>query len=194
MRSLVILLLLSCSVFCNAQNSFKQEKEDRIKKVNFPKNAIELLEQYLPKKVRKVKYYKEQDSVKISYETKLKHKGTRYSIEFSEKGILEDIEVTIKAKNIKPKTLELIKKHMYNRYASFRFKKIQRQYTPTNTSPQKVFKNAFSNDTESDFSYEIIAEVREGKKRYFIEITFTKDGEFNLVRTIIRSSYDHILY
>jgi len=194
MRYFFTLFVLCFSLCCSAQNSFKNEKEKRIKKDDFPKNAIELLENTLPKNSKKIKYYKEQDSLKSSYETKLKYKGKKYSIEFSKKGVLEDVEVTIKAKKLPPKTLEMIKKHMYNAYASFRFKKIQRQYQNNNSKPKKVIKKAFSGDTKGSFSYEIIAEVKKKKKRYFIEITFTKAGDFKSVRTVIPSSYDHILY
>lgn len=194
MRILLTILLVTCSFFCGAQNSFKYEKEERIKKGEFPQNALELLQNNLPEKVKKIKYYKEQDSTKASFETKLKYKRNKYSIEFSKDGVLEDVEITIKTKSIPSKTLERITTYMQNNYTSFRFKKIQQQYENKNTTPEKTLKNAFSRDKESPFSYEIIAEVKQDKKRHFIEITFTKDGEFTQVRTIIQSSYDHILY
>lgn len=195
MKHIYILLFACCSLFCTAQNSFKNEKEQRIKKADFPKNALEILDQALPKKIKKVKYYKEQDSVKLSYEIKLKHNSKKYSIEFSKKGVLEDVEVTIKPKSIKPKTLEKIKKHLYNTYSSFRFKKIQRQYRNTqNDTATDVVKDAFSNDKKRSYHYEIVAEVKTKKKRYFIEITFSETGDFESVRTIIKGSYDHILY
>jgi len=195
MNYFYILLFLSFSLCCTAQKSNKYEKEERIEKKAFPKNALDFLDKTLPKEIKKVKYYKEQDSVKISYETKLKYKKRKYSVEFSKKGILEDVEVTVKQKHIPTRTLEMIKKHLYNNYSAFRIKKIQRQYNNTTTiDASTVMKNAFSNDRKSSYLYEIIAEVKTKKKRYFIEITFTKDGDFKLVRTVIPSSYDHILY
>ncbi|MEM6684600.1 MAG: hypothetical protein AAF617_02300 [Bacteroidota bacterium] len=191
----ILFVLLSISLCCSAQKSFKYERETRIEKKAFPQNALELLEKSLPKKVRKVKYYKEQDSLKISYETKLKFEKRKYSIEFSDEGLLEDVEVTIKQKHITPKTLQKITNYFNANYNSFRIKKIQRQYNNTATkTPGNVLKNAFSNALDVLYSYEIIAEVKADKKRYFIEITFTKDGDFTMVRTIIQSSYDHILY
>ncbi|MCH2192550.1 hypothetical protein [Kordia sp.] len=195
MRYFCLLLFLGFSLCCSAQKTYKHEKEERIEKKVFPQNALHLLEETLPKKIKKAKYYKEQDSSKISYETKLKYKGRKYSVEFSQKGILEDVEVTVKQKHIPPKTLEKIKKHLYNNYSAFRFIKIQRQYNNSNTiDAETVIKNAFSNDRKSPYLYEIIVEVKTKKKRYFIEITFTKDGDFKMERTIIQSSYDHILY
>lgn len=186
MKRLFFTLLVVCfSLCCNAQNSFKNENEKRIKKANFPKNALELLENSLPKRVEEVQYYKEQDSVKLSYETRLKYKGKEYSIEFSQNGVLEVAKVTIKAKSIKPRTLETIKKYLYTNYSSFRLKKIQRQYQHKKPNPEKIIKDAFSGDMKSSFSYEIIVAVKKGKKHYSIEITFTKDGDFESVRTII---------
>ncbi len=195
MKYYVACLFLMLSLCCTAQQSYKYEKEARIEKKLFPKNALDLLEKTLPKKVKKVKYYKERDSVKVSYETKLKYEKQKYSIEFSEKGALEDVEVTIKKKHIPTETLKKIESYLKNNYRSFRFKKIQRQYNNSSTIDAKsVIQNAFSNNLNSSFFYEIIAEVKTEKKRYFIEITFTKEGDFTLVRTIIQSSYDHILY
>ncbi|MEM6720781.1 MAG: hypothetical protein AAF611_15735 [Bacteroidota bacterium] len=195
MKHWTLVLFLGFSLCCMAQKSFKHEKESRIEQKAFPQKALELLENTLPKNVKKLKYYKEQDSLKSSYETKLKFKKQKYSIEFSEEGILEDVEVTIKKKQIPPKTLKKIENHLGKNYISFRIKKIQRQYSNTAaTEAENVIKKAFSGDLNTSFSYEIIAEVKEKKKRYFIEITFTKDGDFTMVRTIIQSSYDHILY
>ncbi|AXG68433.1 hypothetical protein KORDIASMS9_00648 [Kordia sp. SMS9] len=195
MKYYVVLLFLTFSLCGNAQQSYKYEKEARIEKKAFPKNALALLEKTLPEKVKKVKFYKESDSVKVSYETKLKFKKRKYSIEFSEEGVLEDVEVTIKKKHIPPKTLEKFEQYLNNNYRSFRFKKIQRQYNnSTEIDAESVVENAFSNDLNSAFLYEIVAEVKTAKKRYFIEITFTKDGDVTLARTIIQSSYDHILY
>ncbi|PTX59297.1 hypothetical protein C8N46_110134 [Kordia periserrulae] len=195
MRNLALLLFLTFSGYCTAQQSYKYEKEERIEKKVFPQKGLDLLDKTLPEKVKNVKYYKERDSVKISYESKLKFKRKYYSIEFTEKGLLEDVEVTIKKKQIPEETREKIENYMRNAYDSYRIKKIQRQYNNTNTIDAKqVIQNAFSNDLNSEHFYEIIAEVKTKKERYFIEITFTKDGDFTLVRTIIQSSYDHILY
>ena len=195
MKNVVLLLFLTFSVCCTAQQSYKYEKEERIEKKMFPQKGLDLLNKTLPEKVRKVKYYKERDSVKISYETKLKFKRQYYSIEFDEKGVLEDVEVKIKKKQIPAETREKIENYMRDAYDSYRIKKIQRQYNNTNSiDAEKVLQNAFSNDVNSNHFYEIIAEVKTKKQRYFIEITFAKDGDFTLVRTIIQSSYDHILY
>lgn len=189
----LILLVLSCFL-CHAQEQYKHEKEARVSQSNFPIAAIQFIKNTVPKKAKKVKYYKETDSTKISYEVKFKYKRKKYSVEFNINGILEDVEVIIKQKHIPVKTLEIIKKHLYTDYTSFRIKKIQRQYrnTFTNNNP-KTLQDAFS-ESEPVFFYEIIAEVKHGKKRSFIEITFDHQGNFQNSRTIIQSSYDHILY
>jgi hypothetical protein len=179
MRHVYLLVFLCCSLLCTAQNSFKNKKEEQIKKVDFPKNALELLDKTLPKEIKKVTYYKEQDSVNSSYKIKLAYKDQKYSIAFSKEGNLENVVVTIQQKHIPPKTLEKIKKHFYNTYSSFRIKKIQRQYRNTkNDTADNVIKDAFSNDEKRSYHYEIIAEVKTKKKRYFIEITFTTAGDF----------------
>lgn len=178
MKYFYLLLFLSFSLCCTAQKSNKHEKEERIEKKLFPQNALDLLDQTLPEKVKEVTFYKEQDSVKINYKATLKYNKQEYSIRFSKKGILEDVEVTIKQKYIPPKTLEMIKKYLYNTYSTFRIKKIQRHYTNTITiDASTVMRNAFLNDQENSYLYKVITEVKTKKERYFIEVTFTKDGD-----------------
>ncbi|WP_046743057.1 hypothetical protein [Kordia zhangzhouensis] len=195
MKYICWIFFLGMTLPITAQNSYKHEKEERIEAKMFPKKALELLQHTLPEKTKKVKYYKEQDSLKISYEIKLKFKGDSFSIEFDKDGTLEDVEVIIKKREISTETYDKIKSYLNNQYDSFRIKKIQRQYRNTSQiADKKVIEDAFQEHIGNPFLYEIIAEVKKAKKRYFIEITFSKHGDFQLVRTIIGSSYDHILY
>jgi hypothetical protein len=77
MRHIILLLFLGISLCCTAQKSYKYEKESRIQKEKFPQNALQFLEQQLPKKVKKVKYYKEQDSLKKKLRDKTKVQETK---------------------------------------------------------------------------------------------------------------------
>lgn len=185
MRYVCLVLFLCGSLLCTAQDSYKYKKEERIERKAFPKNALDLLDQTLPKKIKEVRYYKEQNSLKVSYEVKLKYNDQKYNLKFSEKGVLKNAGVTIKQKHITPRTLENIKKYLYNTYASFRIKEIQRQYRNTkNDTANDVIKGAFLNDKKRSYHYEIITEGKTKKKRYFIEITFTKNGDFELEKIL----------
>ena len=181
MKYFCVFLFLSFSLCCIAQKSNKHEKKEHIEKKLFPQNALELLNNTLPEKVKEVTFYKEQDSIKISYKTTLKYNKHKYSITFNKKGILKDIEVTVKQKCIPPKTLEKIKKHLYNKYSPFRIKKVQRQYNNMSTiDASTVIKNAFSNDQKSSYLYKVITEVKAKKERYFVNIIFAKNGDLSL--------------
>ncbi|MBC8755545.1 hypothetical protein H2O64_12785 [Kordia sp. YSTF-M3] len=185
MKHVCLILFLCGSLVCTAQNSHAYKKEERIEKKAFPKNALDLLDKTLPKKIKEVTYYKLQDSLKVSYEVKLKYNDQKYSIAFGKKGVLKDAEVIIQQKYITPRTLEKIKKYLYNTYASFRIKEIQRQYRNTkDNTAEDAIKDVFSNDKKPSYYYEIIAEVKIEKKRYFIEITFTKEGDFEVERIL----------
>lgn len=191
--SIILILLYSSSAF--TQTSFKYEKEERISREEFPANALDLLQLTLPKEIKKEKYYKEQSKSGQSYEAKLKYNCLKYSIEFSSDGTLEDVEITIKPKDIPHHTLERITHHLSENYNSYRLIKAQRQFNKKSFADAKeTLESALSNDVRNAHSYELEAEVRSGKKRYFIEITFDQDGVFTQVRTIIHSSYDHVLY
>ena len=144
MKYICWIFFLGMTLPITAQNSYKHEKEERIEAKMFPKKALELLQHTLPEKTKKVKYYKEQDSLKISYEIKLKFKGNSFSIEFDKDGTLEDVEVIIKKREISTETYDKIKSYLNNQYDSFRIKKIQRQYRNTSQiADKKVIEDAF---------------------------------------------------
>ena len=76
----------------NAMAQNKYEREHRILKSQFPEKALGLITDKLVG-AKRVRFYKEIDSAKISYEAKFKKDKLRYSVEFDTEGTLEDIEV-----------------------------------------------------------------------------------------------------
>lgn len=170
----------------------KNEKETRVSQSDFPKAAIELLVT-LPKSHKKIKYYRETDSLKVSYEAKVKLNRRLYSIEFDNNGLLEDIEVLIKKKHLDKALLTTISKYLSSNYLKFSIIKIQKQYVHT---PSKSISQTLQSalDLKNDCNYEIITEVKQGKQYQIKELTFDAQGKFLSERTLKPSSYEHILY
>ncbi|MDP5228765.1 MAG: hypothetical protein NWQ38_00100 [Cellulophaga sp.] len=187
------LIFISFMLFGIAmQGQVKYEREYRIKKTQFPNKAISLLNENLGK-VKRLKFYKEVDSTKISFEAKFKKNNVWYSIEFSEKGILEDVEITIPSDVIPNKTFDTITQFLQTNFTSFKIKKIQQQYV-NNGDDGKTLKDAFQNSDLSTLNYEIICSGKKDASYEDFEILFDASGKFKYIRKSLPPNYDHVLY
>ena len=120
---IAVLLLLSSSAFGQ-----KVERESRIKSTDVPEKALEYIEQT---SLDKVKWYRETGLESISFEAKFKHERRWYSVEFSEEGVLEDIEIEIDLHQVPEPTRESIDKYLEAEFKRHRKKKVQIQYKQT---------------------------------------------------------------
>lgn len=184
-------LILFCWQFTNAQ--YKYEREYRILKSQFPSEAISTIEKYV-EDYKRIKFYKETDSIKVSYEAKLKKDKLWYSIEFDKNGILEDIEILIKPADIPNDTYSNIETYLNNNFIKYRIKRLQQQYTSKNNPLEETYKNAFQNLLLPDNNYELMVVGRKEDGYLDYEILFDADGNFKKIRTSLPPNYDHVLY
>lgn len=188
---LIVLFLLGCLSLSWAQE--KRESEFRIKKEDFPKNALALLEFHL-KDGKRTRFFKEQDGDKNSYEVKFKKQRLHYSIEFNNSGSLEDVEFIIKTNDIPEASWSAVQSYINQNYKKPRVKKIQQQYPNSEGNEKNVLKEAFQNLLLPYINYELIISCRERKEFLEYEVLFDAQGNFLESRKSIPSKYDHILY
>ena len=195
MNNIQVKIILASFLFCFqlAHSQYKYEKEHRILKSQFPTEAIAIIEENITD-YKRIKFYKETDSIKISYEAKLKKDKLWYSIEFNEDGKLEDIEILIKSTDIPNDTYSNIEHYLNNNFTKYRIKRLQQQYPSTNDSLDEIFKNAFQNLILSSNNYEFVVVGRKEKGYLDYEILFDADGNFKQIRTSLPPNYDHVLY
>ncbi|MGJ8715025.1 MAG: hypothetical protein ACSHXG_07980 [Maribacter stanieri] len=195
MNNIQVKIILASFLFCFqlAHSQYKYEKEHRILKSQFPTEAIAIIEENITD-YKRIKFYKETDSIKISYEAKLKKDKLWYSIEFNEDGKLEDIEILIKSTDIPNDTYSNIESYLNNNFTKYRIKRLQQQYPSTNDSFDEIFKNAFQNLILPSNNYEIVVVGRKEKGYLDYEILFDADGNFKQIRTSLPPNYDHVLY
>lgn len=187
----VVMFLLG---LCNAQAQYKYEREYRIKKSEFPNNALELISEKI-KDAKRIKFYKETDSTKISYEAKLKKDKLWYSIEFSQEGVLEDIEILIDVVDIPNDTYHNIEKYLKANYSKFKIKRLQQQYpTSLGENAETTVKNAFQNLMLPSTNYELVIAGKKDRNYLDYEILFDSEGNFISKRTSLPPNYDHVLY
>ncbi len=191
---IAILLVLFFTAPAVGLAQAKYEREFRIRKAQFPQVALERATPYL-EGARRVHYYQETDSNRVSYEIKFKKGRLRYSVEFSAGGDLEDIEVGIGPTDIPAITWEAIETHLSGMLGKHRIAKIQQQYPRSAfASDAETFKMAFQNMLLPEMRYEIMVQARtdEGFKEY--EILYDHQGMVLRIRESLPPNYDHVLY
>ena len=177
-----------------AVSQTKNEKEERITLSEFPMAAQKAIET-LPRNCKRINFYKETDGQKQSFEVKFKYRGKRYSLEFSNEGIIEDLEVVVKFKTLKANIKTKIKDYFTSSYSKHKVMKVQKQYVYNSKIEASQFiNNILSQDFGIAPNFEIIAEVKADKQRHLREFLFDKNGAFINFRTINPTSYEHVLY
>ncbi len=188
----LIFFVILLGTFMNAQN--KYEREYRIRKTQFPSAAVQLIAEKL-EDARRIKFYRETDSAKVSYEVKFKKDRLWYSVEFDEKGVLEDVEILIKEVDIPEETFLKITDYLSSSFTKYRIKRIQQQYPATPKEPlDKTINNAFQNLILPTINYEIMVGGKKDVGYYEYELLFGSDGSFKKSRKSLPPNYDHVLY
>lgn len=184
-----------CVFFCfslGVQGQIKYEREHRIRKDQFPKAALNLIETKT-KGAKRLKFYQEIDSIRVSYEAKFKKDKLWYSVEFSDLGVLEDIEITIEPVDVANETFKAINNFLKAQFISYKINKIQQQYV-FKDDEDKIFKDAFQNLMLPYVNYEIICSGKKEEGYEDFEILFDSDGNFKSIRKSLPPNYDHVLY
>ncbi len=191
-KYLITALCLLC--LWNIQSQNKYEREYRIKKNQFPTNALTFIEDQL-KDARQIRYYRETDSAKISYEAKFKLDRLRYSVEFDEQGQLEDVEILIKEIDIPNSSMAEITQFLDSEFTKYRIRRLQQQYPVSeHESIEQTLKNAFQNLLIPSIRYELIIAGKKTRGFEDFEILFNAEGKFLEMRKSLPANYDHILY
>jgi hypothetical protein len=156
-------IFLFSSTLIFAQNE-KIEAEHRVKSTDVPIKSIEWLSRSFLN-TRKVKWYQETTSGIKSFEAKFKLNRKKYSVEFSETGLIEDVEIKRELDLIEEPYLSNLK-DAFGLFEKFKLSKIQEQWT-------------------SDVSEKLSLAIRENNSdlitiRFEVEFTAIIDGSYSL--------------
>ncbi|WP_232304894.1 hypothetical protein [Maribacter thermophilus] len=188
----LVSLLFFGGFFANAQ--YKYEREHRIKKSQFPPAALQLIENNISD-VKRFKYYKETDSIKTSFEAKLKKDKLWYSMGFDENGILNDIKIVIKPVDIPSETLQRINAYLENSFTKYKVKRLMQQYPyDANEELEATLRNAFQNLLLPSINYKYMVKGKKEKGYLDYEILFDAEGNFKNHRKMPPPNFDHVLY
>ncbi len=188
-RFYAVLIMVVSAYFSYSQT--KYEKESRIKPEDVPSGAVEFVsDMSLP---GKIKWYKETGLEQFSFEGKTKVEGRRYSIEFSQNGEFEDLEIEIKNTEIPKETLASIEYYLTAELTKFKIRKVQIQYTGN----KELIKNNALNlkDVEGlNIQYELIVYAKVDGEFTAFEYLFDSSGAYLKRSGIILKMTDNIEY
>lgn len=190
----LLLLIMALFQFSTGLSQIKVEREHRIKKNQFPEAAHDFIKEKL-KDAKKIRFYKETDTSKISYEAKFKKDKLFYSVEFDESGKLEDIEILIKEIDVPEDSWFNITKFLNEKFDKYRIRKIQQQYPITSAeTAETTLNNAFQNLLIPSLNYELMVRGKTQDNHADFEILFGAEGDFIKMRESLPANYDHVLY
>ncbi|MBN3034892.1 MAG: hypothetical protein JW861_04845 [Bacteroidales bacterium] len=189
MRGFLAILLIFLTTQGFAQ--YKYEKEFRIHENEVPENAILFVGSM--DFGTKIKWYKETGIEKISYEAKTNYNGRRHSIEFSEDGSFEDIEIEIRPDEIPSETFTRITEYLASAHGRYSIDKAQIQYSGDPALVKEFFRNrGTAHAIESRF--EIVISTRVEGNYTMLELLFSENGDHVRSSKVIIRSTDNIEY
>lgn len=188
MKKVLLFLFLTSTGFSGLAQP-KYERETRIKKTEVPEEMVSFIESINFSK--KINWLKETGYHKTSYEVKTKHKGKKLSIEFSENGVFEDLEILIKTEHIPTDTYNAISEFLTNKYKKYSFEEIQIQYTGEQESILNYLRD-FQSTKGLTTRYEIVISTKVDGSYTMFEYLFEDNGAFIHKSEIILKMTDNL--
>ena len=170
------LLLVFVLLYANSLSAQLQyERAFRIRKSQFPEKALLLVQENVTN-IKKLKFYKEIDASKTSFDAKFKKDRSWYSMQFSEGGTLGNIALKIKNIDIPEESYAQILTYLEQIFSSYKIKNIQQQYV-VDENDVAILRIAFQNLITPNIKYELLVQGKKNKKgSEEFKILFHADG------------------
>ncbi len=171
--SFLLVLLTKVDSF----GQYKYEKESRIHSSELPFQLDLDFDAYAG--VKRLKWYKELNVDQVHYEAKFRFEGSDYSVEFDSLGVLEDVEVLCRFKNLEDSLSRQLTRNINSLYKKWKIDKLQEQYLINLDVLKAVLDQSLSlKDLSSNYEMELIV-LEQGERNHY-ELLF--DSNLNLIR------------
>ncbi|MGB6036890.1 MAG: hypothetical protein WBG42_11530 [Cryomorphaceae bacterium] len=141
----------------------------------------------------KVDWYKEISQRGTSFEAKFKQSGKHYSVEFSEAGVLEDVEIEMDSDQIPGETMANMEMVLNSEFVKWKIKRVQRQWVGSELNIISSFEaGAAAEGVEENF--EVIVKGRTPEDKNYFELLFSREGKLLRKSKIIENSSDILIY
>lgn len=190
----IVIVLVTLLMAWTSIAQVKVERQHRIKKTQFPQVAHEFMKEKL-KDLKNIRFYKETDTSKVSYEAKFKKDKLFYGLGFDEYGKLQDIVIIIKYLDIPKETWTNITLVLEEKFNKYKVRQMQQQYPVTSSQNIDItLKNAFQNLMIPSINYELLVSGKIDDERMDYELLFSANGDFVRMKESLPANYDHVLY
>lgn len=189
MRALYIVLVFSLYCLAASGQEIKKEREERVRSREVPEESRNWLSKSFPA-IKKVKWYREETSGKKSFEAKFKRQGSKYSVEFSEAGVIEDVEISKRLVDL-PELTEQKLKAAFAGYSKFRLIEFQEQWTAD--SPELLKQALLAEDSSQIIvRYEVIFKALMDGQHTLWEGLFDTQGQLLSKRKVALRPTDNL--
>ena len=183
-----VIFLLSFQGFSQS----KYEKEFRIKAKDVPSSALAFVDSMTFDS--KVKWDKEIGLNDVTIEAKAKFKNERHSIEFSENGIFQDVEIVVKPNQIPFDAFSKISGILSQRHKKHKIEKVQVQYSGDRNLVLRFLRENRNNTNGITINFEVVISTKLNGNYIMLEYLFSETGEYVASNQIISKRKDTIDY
>lgn len=187
--------LLFLAMTNTALAQLKYEKEYRLDIAEVPDSARQFLAELAIEK--RIKWYREEglEDVSIEAKTKSKANGKKYSIEFDNNGIFEDVEVEIEWAEIPLAVQHRVCSYLDRSFDKFKIERAQVQFTGEHAAIKaKVREASVEPSPQITTRYELMAKVKKEKDFQKLELLFDLEGELIRQSRIVSTNTDNLEY
>lgn len=185
-------IILFFIMLSSAYAQVKFEQEYSIKEEEVPKEALFFISTAFGSV--KQKWHKEVSQNGKSIETRIKKNKKKYSIEFDTLGNIQDVEITISARDISEKIVKKIRDNLKDKFTKFKIIKTQTQWTG---NTQDLIKTIAENIAigSVNLHYEILIKASKNNEitKYY-ETLFDADGMLKSVVEVLERNDDNLIY
>ena len=187
-----VTIFLFFGVFASSQD--KEEREHRIKKSQFPNEALRTIAEN-NKGFKRLKFYKAVGTTSKTYTSKFKKAKLFYEMNFNETGLLNGLGFGIKPVDVPEESFDRIVQYLSQNFEKSKIRKMIQAYpVKPNEDKEETIKSAFQNLMLSDIRYELFVKGQKNGVRSDFEITFDSKGNFVQLRAALPVNHDRILY
>lgn len=181
----VVSFLLILLTVVDGFGQYKYEKESRINSSELPFQLNLDFNAYAG--VKRLKWYKEYNVDQVHYEAKFRYHGADYSVEFDSLGLLEDVEVLYRSKDLAAQKRISIEQYLNTNYKKWKITRLQKQYLLDVKTLDLALKDvALLSDLEHQYELEI--GVFENGVQVNYELLFNFAGTCINTREIVNES------
>lgn len=186
---LVSLFLIGYSL--SAQDKF--EREHRIKKSQFPKEALKTIVEQA-NDIKRLRFYREVDTIQKTYMAKFKKSRLSYVMDFTQNGEFRSIGFNVKQIDIPAESFQHMTDYLSENFERYKIRKMMQLYASKESNTmEKTLKNAFQNLMVPDMLYELLVRGKNRKRADYFVI-FDAKGNFKQIKKSLPANYDRVLY